>query len=60
MLNEMRFGTLSQKSINMFKGLSREIEYDDGLGPTELWVYPRSKVNMVLNTSFTDSQGVRM
>ncbi|KAJ3515174.1 hypothetical protein NLJ89_g1922 [Agrocybe chaxingu] len=39
MLNEMRFGNLSQKSIQSFKSLSREIEYDDGLGPTEL--FPR-------------------
>jgi len=36
MLNEMRFGNLSTKSIQTFKRLSREIEYDDGLGPTEL------------------------
>jgi hypothetical protein len=36
MLNEMRFGTLSSKSTLTFKRLSREIEYDDGLGPTEL------------------------
>lgn len=38
MLNEMRFGNLSAKSIQTFKKLSREIEYDDGLGPTELCV----------------------
>lgn len=36
MLNEMRFGRLSNKSINKFKSLSREIVYDDGLGATEL------------------------
>lgn len=39
MLNEMRYGTLSQKSIAKFKMLSREIIYEDGLGPTELWVF---------------------
>ncbi|THV05562.1 hypothetical protein K435DRAFT_790078 [Dendrothele bispora CBS 962.96] len=39
MLNEMRFGKLSAKSIARFKQLSRPIEYDDGLGPTEL--FPR-------------------
>lgn len=38
MLNEMRFGTLSQKSIQKFKALSRDIIYEDGLGPTELCV----------------------
>jgi ATP-dependent DNA helicase PIF1 len=36
MLNEMRFGLLSQASIQKFKSLSREIIYDDGLGATEL------------------------
>ena len=36
MLNEMRFGTLSSKSIESFKQLSRSIEYEDGLVPTEL------------------------
>ena len=38
MLNEMRFGQLSQQSILKFKSLSREIRYDDGMGPTELYV----------------------
>jgi ATP-dependent DNA helicase PIF1 len=38
MLNEMRFGTLSQTSINKFKSLSREIRYEDGIGATELYV----------------------
>jgi len=36
MLNEMRYGALSQKSTARFKQLSREIVYDDGIGPTEL------------------------
>ena len=36
MLNEMRFGRLSQQSIAKFKALSREIVYEDGLGATEL------------------------
>ena len=40
MLNEMRFGRLSSKSIVKFKLLSREIIYDDGLGATELYVRP--------------------
>lgn len=38
MLNEMRFGTLTSESIQTFKQLSRAIEYDDGIGPTELYV----------------------
>jgi ATP-dependent DNA helicase PIF1 len=37
MLNEMRFGALSPRSIQKFKSLSRSIEYQDGLGPTELY-----------------------
>ena len=36
MLNEMRFGELSQKSVAKFKTLSREKGYEDGLGATEL------------------------
>lgn len=36
MLNEMRFGRLSTKSVAKFKALSRTIDYEDGLGPTEL------------------------
>ena len=36
MLNEMRFGELSQKSVAKFQTLSREIVYEDGLGATEL------------------------
>ncbi|CDO73329.1 hypothetical protein BN946_scf185008.g92 [Trametes cinnabarina] len=39
MLNEMRFGRLSPKSIAKFKSLQREIVYEDGLGATEL--FPR-------------------
>ncbi|KAF5362473.1 hypothetical protein D9756_002301 [Leucocoprinus leucothites] len=39
MLNEMRFGRLSSKSIAKFRSLSRNIVYEDGLGPTEL--FPR-------------------
>ncbi|KAI0923745.1 hypothetical protein AcV5_010527 [Taiwanofungus camphoratus] len=39
MLNEMRFGRLTKKSIDKFHNLSREIIYEDGLGATEL--FPR-------------------
>ena len=39
MLNEMRFGRLSPKSIYKFKTLSRPIQYDDGLYATELWAF---------------------
>lgn len=39
MLNEMRFGNLSQSSIAKFRTLSRPISYDDGLEPTIL--FPR-------------------
>lgn len=40
MLNEMRFGKLTDQSIKKFYALSRPIEYEDGLGPTELYVLP--------------------
>lgn len=36
MLNEMRFGRLSEESIAKFRRLEREIVYEDGLGATEL------------------------
>ncbi|GAA6043372.1 hypothetical protein JCM8097_005287 [Rhodosporidiobolus ruineniae] len=37
MLNEMRFGRLSQESIKKFYALSREPKYDVGIEPTELF-----------------------
>jgi ATP-dependent DNA helicase PIF1 len=39
MLNEMRFGRLSAKSIGRFKSLARELQFEDGLQATEL--FPR-------------------
>lgn len=36
MLNEMRFGRLSFTSIARFRSLSRDIQYGDDIGPTEL------------------------
>ncbi|KAJ6476577.1 hypothetical protein DFH09DRAFT_952307, partial [Mycena vulgaris] len=36
-LNEIRFGCLTQLSIKKFQLLSREVRYDDGLAPTELF-----------------------
>lgn len=33
----MRFGILSKQSIATFRKLARTIEYDDGIGPTELY-----------------------
>jgi len=37
MLNDMRFGRMSNQSINRFKALSRPVVYDDGIEPTELF-----------------------
>jgi ATP-dependent DNA helicase PIF1 len=37
MLNEMRFGRLTPRSIAKFKSLSRAIQYEDGLDATELY-----------------------
>ncbi|WVQ95472.1 hypothetical protein IAU59_002569 [Kwoniella sp. CBS 9459] len=39
MLNEMRFGKLTPKSIEAFRSLSRPIDYTDNIEPTEL--FPR-------------------
>ncbi|RXK41952.1 hypothetical protein M231_00673 [Tremella mesenterica] len=39
MLNEMRFGRLTPESIKAFQSLSRQVKYDDGIEPTEL--FPR-------------------
>ncbi|WVF67909.1 hypothetical protein IAT40_002671 [Kwoniella sp. CBS 6097] len=39
MLNEMRFGKLTPKSIEAFRSLSRPIDYNDNIEPTEL--FPR-------------------
>ena len=38
MLNEMRMGTLSAKSVARFKALDKEVQYKDGLDATELCV----------------------
>jgi ATP-dependent DNA helicase PIF1 len=38
MLNELRFGRLSQESIYKFSKLKRPIEYLDGIQPTKLYV----------------------
>jgi ATP-dependent DNA helicase PIF1 len=38
MLNEMRFGRLSDASIGKFRKLKRQPQYNDGIEPTELCV----------------------
>lgn len=38
MLNEMRFGDLKPDTIDRFKRLSRELPFDDGIAPTELYL----------------------
>ncbi|KAG2070723.1 hypothetical protein BDR04DRAFT_967682, partial [Suillus decipiens] len=44
MLNAMRFGKLDKASAQAFLNLSRPVEYEDGIGPTQL--YPtRSEVD---------------
>ena len=42
MLNEMRYGELSQRSVERFKSLDREIIYEDGVSAAELYVRPTS------------------
>ncbi|SNX84453.1 related to PIF1 - DNA helicase involved in mitochondrial DNA repair and telomere length control [Melanopsichium pennsylvanicum] len=62
MLNEMRFGKLSQKTIDAFKKLERVPTYDEDIVPTEL--FPRredvDRANMDrLNALQTESQSYR-
>jgi ATP-dependent DNA helicase PIF1 len=38
MLNAMRFGRLDANAIAAFSGLSRVVQFDDGIEPTELYV----------------------
>jgi ATP-dependent DNA helicase PIF1 len=38
MLNELRFGCISQETIYKFSKLKRPIEFNDGVEPTELYV----------------------
>ncbi|KAF9066064.1 hypothetical protein BDP27DRAFT_1331149, partial [Rhodocollybia butyracea] len=42
MLNEMRFGEMSESTINTFQSLSRVVNYDDGIQPSELCINCRS------------------
>ena len=62
MLNEMRFGKLSQKTIDAFKKLERVPKYDDDIVPTELFPmrHDVDRANMDrLNALQTESQSYR-
>ena len=37
-LDEMRYGRLSKKTVAVLSSLKREIKYEDGIAPTELSV----------------------
>ena len=37
MLNEMRFGALTNDTIAKFRNLDRRVTYNDGIEPTELY-----------------------
>lgn len=37
MLNEMRFGEMSESTVQVFSGLNRPVNYGDGVQPTELY-----------------------
>lgn len=37
MLNEMRFGEMSESTVKIFGGLDRLVNYEDGVQPTELY-----------------------
>ncbi len=38
MLNEMRLGRITDETVRTFKSLSRNLQFDDGLQATELYV----------------------
>lgn len=40
MLNAMRYGNLTPETSARFYALSREVTYNDGIEPTELYAYP--------------------
>lgn len=39
MLNAMRYGNLTPEASARFYALSREVTYDDGIEPTELYAH---------------------
>lgn len=39
MLNMMRYGNMTPEASARFYALSRTVTYDDGIEPTELYVY---------------------
>ena len=39
MLNEIRLGKMSEQTMRHFQGLHRPLDLDDGIEPTELFVY---------------------
>jgi hypothetical protein len=60
MLNEMRYGTLSPKSIARFRQLSREIVYEDGIGPTELYATVSLDGHILFSKVVLASRSVKM
>ncbi|QRV74471.1 ATP-dependent DNA helicase PIF1 [Ceratobasidium sp. AG-Ba] len=42
MLNDMRLGVVSQVSADLFSRLSRKVEYNDGIQPTQIYPLRRS------------------
>lgn len=60
MLNEMRFGRLTQGSISKFRSLSRAIQYEDGLDATELYAPNTRSSSQTLMAALTDFLGGKM
>ncbi|KAJ3985391.1 hypothetical protein F5890DRAFT_1157986 [Lentinula detonsa] len=56
MLNEMRFGTMSESTTSAFKALSRSVTYDDGVQPTELFPH-RADVDRANNNRLSSLPG---
>lgn len=56
MLNEMRFGEMSESTINIFRGLNRNVNYEDNVQPTELFPH-REQVDGANRTRLSQLPG---
>ncbi|KAJ3718423.1 PIF1-like helicase-domain-containing protein [Lentinula raphanica] len=56
MLNEMRFGAMSESTVKAFKALNRAVNYEDGVQPTELFPH-RADVDRANNARLSSLPG---
>ena len=57
-LNELRLGVVSAESVDLFQSLSRKVDYDDGIRPTEIFPL-RSLADAANNRALTRLKGER-